>query len=418
MRTFEDLRWPAADMTRIPFAAYRERAIYEQEQERIFRGRTWNYLALEAEVPDPGSYVTSYLGDTPVVVSRDADGQLHAFVNRCAHRGAIVRREAQGQANEHVCCYHQWTYNLQGDLIAVPFRRGVKGKGGLPPDFDTARHSLRKLRVQSYSGAIFGTLSPDVEPLEDYLDEPMCAQLERLLHKPVRVLGYQRQVVHGNWKLYADNLRDPNHGGLLHMFQITFGIARLSNWGGARMDRRHRHNISFTAESTATLGKDDYQQTSRGDGQIKLENAAMLHYRPEFPDPMSLSIMSIFPNVVFHQIGNSLATRQIRTRSESEFEIYWTYYGYPDDDESMTEHRLQQANLAGPGGYISMEDGEAIELVHKALVREQDAYSFVEIGGRGEPADQDTLVTEVPMRGFWMAWRELMSTPSTPQERP
>jgi len=398
-------------MTRIPFAAYNERAIYDQEQDRIFRGRTWNYLALESELPEPGSYVTTYVGDTPVVVNRGKDGQLHAFVNRCAHRGSIVRRESHGKANEHVCCYHQWTYDLQGHLTAVPFRRGVKGKGGLPPDFDMCKLSLLPLKVQSYSGAVFGSFVSDVEPLEDYLDQPMCAQLKRLLHKPVRVLGYQRQVVNGNWKLYTDNLRDPNHGGLLHMFQITFGIARLSNWGGARMDRRHRHNISFTAESTDTSGTDDYQQTSRGDGKVRLENMSMLRYRPEYPDQMSLSIMSIFPNVVFQQIGNSLATRQIRTRSESQFEIYWTYYGYCDDDESMTQHRLQQANLAGPGGYISMEDGEAIELVHKALVREQDAYSFVEIGGRGEPVDQDNLVTEVPMRGFWINYRELMSSP-------
>ncbi len=417
MRTFEDLNWPMADMTRIPFAAYNERGIYEQEQERIFRGRTWNYLALEAELPELGSYITTYVGDTPVVVNRAKDGQIHAFVNRCAHRGATVRRESYGKANEHVCCYHQWTYDLQGQLMAVPFRRGVKGKGGLPPDFDMCKHSLRALKVQSFSGAVFGSFASDVEPLEQYLDEPMCAQLKRLLHKPVRVLGYQRQVVHGNWKLYTDNLRDPNHGGLLHMFQITFGIARLTNWGGARMDRRHRHNISFTAESVDTLGEDDYQQTSRGDGKLKLEYPAMLRYRPEFSDQMSLSIMSIFPNVVFHQIGNSLATRQIRTRSESEFEIYWTYYGYLEDDESMTEHRLQQANLAGPGGYISMEDGEAIELVQRAIVREQDAYSFVEIGGRGEPADQDTLVTEVPMRGFWMHYRDLMSSPSAEESR-
>jgi len=408
MKRFEDLNWPSADMTRIPFLAYHEPQIYNQEQERIFRGKTWNYLALEVELPAPGSFLTTYVGDTPIIVNRDAEGLVHAFVNRCAHRGATVRREAHGTANEHICCYHQWTYDLEGQLMGIPFQRGVKGKGGMPADFDKTKHCLKKLTVQSYQGAIFGTFADDVEPLIDYLDAPMCAQLKRLLHKPLKILGYQRQIIHGNWKLYTDNLRDPNHGGLLHMFQITFGIARLTNWGGARMDRKHRHNISFTAESTDTLGKDDYRETSRGDGKMQLESPSMLHYRPEFPDQMSLSIMSLFPNVVFHQIGNSLAVRQIRTRSASEFELYWTYYGYADDDQPMTDHRLQQANLAGPGGYISMEDGEAIELVHRATAREADTFSFVEIGGRGEPVDQDNLVTEVPMRGFWQNYRELM----------
>lgn len=408
MRQIQDLSWPRADMTRIPYAAYREPAIYEQEQVRIFRGPTWNYLALEAELPEPGSFLTTFVGDTPVVVNRDLDGRIHAFVNRCAHRGATVRRENHGVARDHVCCYHQWSYDLQGRLTGVPFVRGVKGKGGMPADFDKSQHRLQPLHVESLRGVVFGSFSADAEPLADYLGPVIREHLARLMHKPPKVLGYQRQVIHGNWKLYADNLRDPNHGGLLHMFQITFGIARLSNWGGAKLDDRGRHNISFTAENTQTLGKDDYQSTSRGDGQIRLEDPAMLRYRPEFPDGMTLSITSIFPNVVFQQIGNSLATRQIRPRSADEFEVYWTYYGYADDDASMTAHRLRQANLAGPGGYISMEDGEAIELVHRAIVREPDTHSFVEIGGRGEPASQDTLVTEVPMRGFWRYYGELM----------
>lgn len=403
------LTWPSADMTRIPYAAYRDPKIYEQEQYKIFRGNTWSYLALEAELPNPGDFLTTAVGDTPVVVNRDEDGSLHAFVNRCAHRGATVRRENYGNDKRHTCCYHQWTYDLQGNLCSVPFRRGIKGKGGLPADFDMKKICLQKLRVDSISGAIFGTFSDNVETLEEYLDDPITEQMRRVLHKPIKILGYQRQHINGNWKLYTDNLRDPNHGGLLHMFQITFGIARLSNWGGARMDRKHRHNISFTAMDKEKLeGGQDYGQTSRGEGEIELRDTSMLTYRPEFPDTMTLAIMSIFPNVVVQQIGNSLATRQIRTLGPDAFELYWTYFGYEDDDSGMTNHRLKQANLVGPGGYISMEDGEAIELVHRAIIRERDTHSFVEIGGRGEPGDQDTLVTEVPMRGFWQNYHDLM----------
>ena len=409
MKSNTGTTWPTADMTRIPYAAYRDPELYKEEQYRIFRGPTWSYLALEAELPNPGDFLTTSVGDTPVIVNRDRDGVLHAFVNRCAHRGSIVRREAFGNAKTHACCYHQWTYNLRGDLVGIPFKNGVKGRGGMPNDFDMSKICLQKLVVESYRGVIFGTLSDSFEPLEDYLDKPITDHLDRLMHKPIKILGYQRQYIHGNWKLYTDNLRDPNHGGLLHMFQIRFGIARLSNWGGARLDKKGRHNISFTAEGTDDSGETkDYDATSRGEGRLTLKDTSMLKYLPEYPDRMTLSIMSIFPNVVFQQIGNSLATRQIRTRSENEFELYWTYYGYADDDEKMTRHRLKQANLAGPGGYISMEDGEAIELVHKAIVRDRESHSIVEIGGRGEPQDQDTLVTEVPLRGFWRYYCEVM----------
>ncbi len=409
MRNAPEITFPTADMTRIPFAIYHDREVYEAEQHQIFRGPVWCYLGFEAELPKPGDFITTYVGDTPVIVSRDLSGQLHAMVNRCSHRGATVRRESCGHDSVHTCCYHQWSYSLSGDLLGIPFRRGVNGKGGLPPDFDMSKHGLRKLRIESFKGAIFGTLSDVAEPLADYLDAPVVEQLTRLLHKPVRVLGYQRQTIYGNWKLYTDNLRDPNHGGLLHMFQITFGLARLSQWGGARMDRRHRHNISFTAENTEVTGATkSYGETARGDQKIKLLDKSMLQYRPEYPDRMSLSITSIFPSVTFQQIANSLATRQIRPKSADEFEIYSTYFGYADDDDDLTQHRLKQANLSGPGGYISMEDGEAVEIVHRASARERDACAVVEIGGRGAPVDQETLVTEVPMRGFWIYYTELM----------
>lgn len=404
-----EISWPAGDFTRIPLAAYHDPDLYDREQELIFRGPTWNYLALDVEFPNPGDFRTAIIGDTPILINRGSDGKMHAMVNRCAHRGATVRREMCGNAKSHTCCYHQWCYDLQGDLISVPFRRGVDGKGGLPADFKLTDHSMRKLRVEVYRGVIFGTFSDDVEPLLDYLDKPITDHLDRLMHKPLRILGYQRQQIFGNWKLYTDNVRDPNHGGLLHMFQIKYGLVRLSQWGGAKMDKRQRHNISYTSEDTTMLvGKDEYDEMERGDTTLRLADPSLLANREEYPDKITLSILSIFPNCVFHQISNSLATRQIRTRGPNEFELYWTYYGYADDDESMTNHRLRQANMAGPAGFISMEDGEAIEIAHRAGAAEKDVHSVVEIGGRGQVVDQDNLVTEAPIRGFWTYYADLM----------
>ena len=66
-------------------------------RQRIFRGPTWNYLCLEAELPEAGSYRTTFVGETPVVVVRDADGEIYAFENRCAHRGALIALEKCGQ---------------------------------------------------------------------------------------------------------------------------------------------------------------------------------------------------------------------------------------------------------------------------------------------------------------------------------
>jgi anthranilate 1,2-dioxygenase large subunit len=413
MRNEPPITWPAADLSRIPFAVYHDPAIHEEEQTRIFRGPTWNYVGLEAELPGPGAFLTTVIGDTPILVNRDQAGLLHAFVNRCMHRGTLLRRERCGTATSHTCVYHQWCYELDGRLIGIPFPKGVGGHGGLPSDFDRKAIRLHELALRSYRGVLFASFADHVEPLEDYLGPEVCREIDRLFHKPPKLLGYQRQRIMGNWKLYNDNVRDPNHGGLLHMFHATFGLYRLSQKGGAKL-ARSRHNITWNA-----LGTDDKKTTDQGyagttkvlDHGFKLNDMSMLRYDREFPDDVSLVILSVFPNVVFQQIANSLCTRQIRTKGTGEMELYWTYFGYQGDSAAMTQHRLSQANLVGPGGFISMEDGEAVELVHRAILREKESHAMVEIGGKGEIRTQESLVTEVPIRGFYHYYCELMGFP-------
>jgi anthranilate 1,2-dioxygenase large subunit len=412
--------FPEADCSRIPYGMYRDPDVYALEQARVFRGPVWNFLALEAEIPNPGDFRVVAIGGTQVIVDRAKDGSIHAMVNRCAHRGAVVQRAQRGNCRVHTCCYHQWSFDLTGRLVGVPFEKGVNGTGGLPKDFDKACHALERLKVASLSGVIFATFSDEAPSLEEFLGPEFTHQVKRLFHAPVRVLGYQRQRIFGNWKLYADNLRDPNHGGLLHMFQITFGIARLNGAGGAKMDADGKHNLSWAAQGgrrgdESAPREASYAGTGRGDKAIKLRDPSLLAYIKEFPDDLTLAISSLFPGCALQQIGNTLAVRQIRTRSADEFDIVSTFFGYETDDKAMIRHRLLSANLAGPAGLVSMEDGEAVELVHRAIVSDLDECSIVEFGGRGAIKDQENLVSDVPMRGFWMHYCKLMGiTPGVP----
>ena len=68
--------------------------------------------------------------------------------------------------------------------------------------------------------------------------------VKRFFHKPVKILGYSRQRIQGNWKLYAENLRDTYHASLLHEFFVTYGVDRATQKGGVKMDERHRHNMN------------------------------------------------------------------------------------------------------------------------------------------------------------------------------
>jgi len=402
--------WPALDYSRVPYRLYHDADIYEREQERIFRGPAWNYLLLDAEIPNPGDFRATVVGETPVIVNRDRDGGVHAFVNRCAHRGALVRRELSGNATEHVCLYHQWCYGLNGGLTAIPFRRGVRGKGGLDPGFDMGEHGLRRLRVGSVNGAVFGTMSDAAEPLEDYLGAPVLGHIRRLLDRPVRVLGYNRQRIRANWKLYAENTRDNYHASLLHEFLVTFGLDRATQVGGVKMDARHRHNITWAeAESdTAEIARGAYNNARVRNDYLSLREPALVAFLPDREDRLNIAVTSVFPSSVFVQISNSLAVRQIRPRGLDEVEVYQTMLGYADDPPEMTLHRLRQANLVGPAGLVSMEDGEAIELVHHASKPDADRATVIELGGAGVISDRDYRVTDVPLRGFWSYYAELL----------
>jgi phenylpropionate dioxygenase-like ring-hydroxylating dioxygenase large terminal subunit len=400
--------WPSEGLTRVPYEVYTDHSVYEREQAAIFRGRTWSFLCLEAEIPYPGDYKTTRLGVAPVIVARAADGAIHAFENRCAHRGALLCFNSCGNARNFTCVYHSWSYDLKGNLTGVAFRNGVDGKGGMPADFKLQDHGPRKLKVATFSGLVFGSYSPDTPPLEEYLGAEIATRIRRVLNRPIKVLGYSSQILPNNWKLYAENVKDSYHASLLHLFFTTFRINRLSQPGGVI--------VSESGANHATYSKmrDDHKPTEYESGNIRsnregyrLADPSMLMGHDEFGDGITLQILTVFPSFVLQQIQNSLVVRQILPNSTDETELNWTYFGFADDTEEMTLLRQKQANLVGPGGYVSMEDGVVGGLIQRAIAAAGGDASVVEMGG-SEAVTQDTRATETAVRGFWKAYRDYM----------
>jgi phenylpropionate dioxygenase-like ring-hydroxylating dioxygenase large terminal subunit len=182
-------RWPDEGLTRVPYWIYSDPDLYAREQERIFRGPTWSFLCLAAELPRPESFRRSNLGAMPVVVTRDRAGDLHAFENRCAHRGALLVLKESGEARDIACVYHNWSYDLAGNLTGVAFRKGLAGKGGMPATCRPEDHGPRQLRLATLAGLVFGTLAPDAPPLEDYLGPEIVRAIRRVMRAEVKVLG-------------------------------------------------------------------------------------------------------------------------------------------------------------------------------------------------------------------------------------
>ena len=400
--------WPAEGATRVPYWVYQDAEIYAGEQERIFRGATWSYLCLEAELPDPGSFVTTFVGDMPVVAARDKQGAVHAFENRCAHRGALICMRARGKAERFSCIYHNWTYDHAGNLTSVAFRKGIAGKGGMEADAKPESQSPRQLRVESVNGLVFGTISREVSSLETYIGPEVLPRLKRVLKKPLKLLGSYTQVLPNNWKLYMDNVKDTYHASLLHLFFTRFRINRLTQGGGVFVSADGAHHCTYT-EMIEDQG-DAYEKDgmrAAGSQKFQLQAPEVLDQLDEFGDRVSIQILSLFPGFVLHQIRNSLAARQVVPKGVERTELHWSLFGFADDDEAMTKRRLLQANLVGPAGYISMEDGAATGFVQRGVAGSPDRASVIEMGG-SSVGSGDSRITETAVRGLWQAWRRHM----------
>jgi phenylpropionate dioxygenase-like ring-hydroxylating dioxygenase large terminal subunit len=400
--------WPAEGLTRVPYWIYQDADIYALEQERIFRGATWTFLGLAAEIPNAGDWKTTFVGEMPVVVARDASGALHAFENRCAHRGALLCLKRHGNSKEIACIYHNWTYDLAGNLTAVAFRRGIRGKGGMPPDAEPESQAPRQLRLADYHGLLFGTLSERTPPIENYLGSEIAVRARRVMKEPVKVLGSYSQLLPNNWKLYLDNVKDTYHASLLHLFFTTFRINRLSQDGGVIVGGDGGHHVSYTLRNTGTRGEEYEKDRMRSaqDG-FRLEVPDVLDSVDEFGDGITIQILASFPGFVLHQIMNSLAVRQVIPKGVGRTELVWTCFGFAGDDEAMTARRLRQANLVGPAGFISMEDGAATGFVQRGVAGAPDRASVVEMGGRAVGSDP-SRVNETSVRGLWQAYRSHM----------
>lgn len=403
MDTVEKPAW-----TRIPYDIYTDPEIYRREQERIFAGPTWNYVALAAEIPKPGDFKLTEIGEKPVVVVRDKDGAVRVLENRCAHRGVQFCRQPHGNAKTFQCPYHLWTYQLDGKLIGVTLRNGIEGQGGYGPDFDPADHGLRALRVGERNGVVFASFCEDIEPLDDYLTPLTTEYFDRVFDgRELRILGYHRQRIEGNWKLMVENIRDSYHAGLLHVFLVSFGLFRLDQPGKGYVDASGRHCVMAGERRVGDMASEAMADVSTFRANLKLEGGEMLRPVPEFPGRETVCIQPIWPNLILQRQSNTIAMRQIVTRGPGAFELHWTFFGYAGDDDAATTRRVRQANLMGPAGYVSVDDTEVIQLAQRGIGAYPEAEGFLELGGTGVES-ADYTVTENTIRAFHKLYREVM----------
>jgi salicylate 5-hydroxylase large subunit len=431
-------RWQSPGSSRVPFWAYTDAQLYRRELERVFYGPHWCYVGLQAEIPNVGDYRLSSVGERSVIMVRDrvapkdraTDPGIRVVENRCAHRGVRFCQPPMdgrtGTARSFVCPYHQWTYKLNGELAGLPFKDGVKDgdcvNGGMPADFDLRQHGLTKLRVAVLHGLVFATFSEEAEPLEDYLGPSVMPWLDRIFRgRELTLLGYNRQRIPGNWKLMMENIKDPYHPGLLHTWFVTFGLWRADQKSRMVMDAHGRHAVMISRRNEGGENKVVTEGVTSFKSGMQLHDARLLDVVPEpwwkIDDPSNpgqeimptVTMITLFPSLIVQQQVNSLSTRHIVPRGEGEFDFVWTHFGFADDTPEMTQRRLRQANLFGPAGFVSADDGEVIELSQQGFRQwGEQGETLCELGGTGTGGTEH-MVTETLIRSMYAYWKKVMA---------
>jgi choline monooxygenase len=192
----------------LPYRSYTDPDVLAVERERLF-AHSWQYAGHAGQLPEPGSYFTLRVGDVPLVVVRDRDGVLNAFVNVCRHRGAEVVL-GEGRCTTLQCHYHAWTYGLDGQLRAAP-------RSAEDPGFDASELGLRRAAVDVWGPFIFVNADAGARPLAHTLGG--LPEIVRDGGIDVDALVFHSRApytLEANWKIAVENYLECYHCAVAH----------------------------------------------------------------------------------------------------------------------------------------------------------------------------------------------------------
>ena len=341
--------------------AFLDRDVYDREQERIFQ-RCWLFLGHESQLPQPRDFFTTYMGEESVIVNRDRNGQLRAFLNTCRHRGMRVCRADRGNTAAFTCPYHAWTYDTTGALIGVPkFEEGYYG------ELDKRDWGLLPVaQVDTYKGLIFGTFDPEAVALTEYLGD-MAWYLDTILDRreggTELVCGVHKWIMKANWKVAADN----NSGDWYHVYSAHGSIPKIMpvppDMPPIFADHEQRLQISpHPGHAMVGLLADTPEEAVRGTSP-----AVRDYYLSTLPEAIERlgpvrSRFAFIAGVVFPNFGwipGSQSIRQFHPRGPEKMEV-WSYCLVDKEAPQDVKDRMRRAYAQrfGPSGMFEQDDGE------------------------------------------------------------
>ncbi len=401
---------------------YVDRDIYEQELEQVF-ARCWCFLAHESQVPNPGDFIASYIGEDPVLVVRDSRGKVNAFLNTCRHRGMRVCRADEGNAAAFTCTYHGWTYGNDGKLVGVPGYKEYYYE-----ELDMEQWGLVPVaQVESYHGFVFGTFDAKAPPLREYLGD-LTWYFDFLFDRREGgvefISGVHKWVMDCNWKFGADNfIGDGYHVPVSHISarKAGFGgspqrLASQATRQGASYSVNVQYGHAFTvqqqtiAQAEATPEFEAYSEAHIEEAESRL-GPRVRGWAP--------GISTLFPNISFLPVRRNIRVWHPRGPNKTEIWNY-VYVDKQTPPELKEIMKLYCSRAFGPAGAFEMDDGEnwkECTYSNSGYMARQYTMNY-QIGlGREEfheelPGWVLKGTNEHNQRGFYEHWSEMMSARS------
>ena len=383
----------------------------------------------DSQIPNPGDFFTSFMGEQSVIVVRDNEGKIRVHLNTCPHRGMPVCREDRGNARTFFCVYHGWNFARDGELVGIPNQRAT-----YPEDFDKSNLGLIAVpRVETYCGLIFANHDADAMSLEDYLGDmtwylDTSLNRQRRRHRSTRRSEVaDRHELEGSGREH-DRRRGPRarhsllgvsdragRSGRRHGPQV--GARVRAQRGAPGRSRWHLSGLSQGRCRGAPAGRGGH---ARGPGCRRIPGIGSGQAEErlgEVRKHVKIATCTTFPNLFL--LGSNFTFRVAHPRGPMKSELWsWVFVDREAPQEVKDAMRKFFTLTFGPGGMFEQDDGENWEgVTYGASGIEASEHPFhygagLEAGPHPElPGTVSTVYSEHTQRNMYRRWHELMLKP-------
>jgi phenylpropionate dioxygenase-like ring-hydroxylating dioxygenase large terminal subunit len=243
---------PLAEAWTIPALWYTDQRMAELERLAVF-SRTWQAVGRTDQLAEPGCYFTTSVAGEPIVVVRDEQGGLRAFLNVCRHHAAALASEPEGKVANFRCPYHGWTYGCDGSLKGTPEFDGVR-------NFDRSRNGLVPVRVDAWENFVFVNLDDGAGPLSEFLGA-LVERAQPLNFNELQFFERRTYALACNWKVFTDNYLDGGY----HVPHLHKGLNSVLDYSHYTIENVDRCSIQSSPVKHSEQADPSTAATRKGD---------------------------------------------------------------------------------------------------------------------------------------------------------